>query len=65
MSKPSYEVFARYRQKAYKQLNVMLHVDHDKDIIDFLETVPSKQGFVKELIRREIEAGKAGITQKD
>lgn len=56
MSKPAYKTFARLRKRAYKRLDIQLHTEKDKDIIAFLEDKPSKQGFIKDLIRRELKA---------
>lgn len=56
MSKPAYETFASLRKRAYKRLDIQLHTEKDKDIIAFLEDKPSKQGFIKDLIRRELKA---------
>jgi hypothetical protein len=32
-----------------------LHLENDKDILEWLDKQPSKQGAIKELIRRQIE----------
>lgn len=34
---------------------VRLNLSTDKDIISKLETVPSKMGYIKELIRKDIQ----------
>lgn len=44
----------RYEAKMIK-VQIRLNTETDGDIIDFLETVPSKQALLKELIRREIK----------
>ena len=52
---------AQYRaQKKYdaahtKQFQMKLHLENDKDILEWLDKQPSKQGAIKELIRRQIE----------
>lgn len=52
---------AQYRaQKKYdaahtRQFQMKLHLENDKDILEWLDRQPSKQGAVKELIRRQIE----------
>lgn len=43
----------RYAAKM-KKVQIELHKEKDLDIIEFLEAVPSKQAFIKDLIRREI-----------
>ena len=49
---------SRYEAKM-KKVQIELHKENDKDIIEFLETVPSKQAFIKQLIRKEIEKKKS------
>jgi len=52
---------AQYRaQKKYdsahtKQFQMKLHLENDRDILEWLGRQPSKQGAIKELIRKEIE----------
>ena len=41
----------RYDDKYTKRLYIKLNLKYDTDILDFLETLPNKQGFIKELIR--------------
>lgn len=40
------------------QFKLRLNNKTDADIIEFLKSLPNKQGFLKELIRKEIEAQK-------
>jgi hypothetical protein len=55
---------AQYRaQKKYdathtKQFQMKLHLENDKDILEWLEKQPSKQGAIKELIRKQIREEK-------
>ena len=44
----------KYDAKATVQINMKLNVKTDADIIKKLESVPNKQGFIKELIRSTI-----------
>lgn len=37
-----------------KQMKINLNLETDKDIIDELDRQPSKQGYIKELIRADI-----------
>lgn len=46
---------AKYDKANMKGLYIKLHKSNDKDIIDKLETVSSKQGYVKKLIREDIK----------
>lgn len=38
-----------------KVFTMQLCFSTDRDIIDFLDSLPNKQGYLKELIRRDIE----------
>lgn len=42
------------RRKIYKFQQVCLHKEYDKDILDKLESVENKQGYIKDLIRADI-----------
>ncbi len=47
----------KYRKKyskTQKKVQLELNKDKDSDIIEKLETVPSKQGYIKNLIRSDI-----------
>lgn len=54
-NKSQIEAVARYDKKNMKGLYIKLHKKNDKDIIDKLEQVESKQGYVKELIRNDLK----------
>lgn len=48
------------QQKAYDEQNTVqvklkLNINTDADILSKLESVPNKQGYIKELIRKDIE----------
>lgn len=47
-----------YHKRASKQYHLELHKENDADIIRKLETVDNKQGYIKTLIRRDIQGGK-------
>ena len=47
----------KYDAKATKQIKLKLNITSDKDILDKLEQVDNKQGYIKELIRKDIMAG--------
>lgn len=38
-----------------KQYSFRLHIDHDADIINQLDKVGSKAGYIKQLIREDIK----------
>ena len=47
----------KYDAKATKQIKLKLNITSDKDILDKLDQVDNKQGYIKELIRKDIMAG--------
>lgn len=46
----------RYQKRAITQVLVKLHKENDADIIERLEAEPSKNGYIKRLIREDIAA---------
>lgn len=49
----------KYNKENSTFVSVKLNNNLDTDIINKLKTVPSKAGYIKELIRRDIEGDKA------
>ena len=47
----------KYDAKATKQIKLKLNITSDKDILDKLDQVDNKQGYIKDLIRKDIMAG--------
>lgn len=47
-----------YHKRASRQYHLELHKVNDADIICKLDTVDNKQGYIKTLIRRDIQGGK-------
>lgn len=47
-----------YHKRASRQYHLELHKENDADIINKLETVDNKQGYIKTLIRRDIQGVK-------
>lgn len=45
---------AKYNKDNIIQISVKLNRSTDKDIIDHLDQVDSKQGYIKDLIRKDI-----------
>lgn len=41
-----------------KQLNIKLDIERDKDIIEKLESIDNIRGYIKRLIREDIEKKK-------
>lgn len=48
---------AKYHKRAGKQYHLWLHLENDADIINRLDSVENKQGFIKALIRDDIKRG--------
>lgn len=55
MAKTSKEVQSRYKKKNYKDFTIHLNRNTEQDIIDRIEQAENKQGYVKSLIRDDIE----------
>ncbi len=49
------EYNAKYDEQNTKQIKLKLNTNTDKDILDKLESVTNKQGYIKELIRKDIK----------
>jgi len=49
---------ARYDEKSCRKYNLKLVYNTDSDIIDKLASVPSMQGYIKQLIRDDISGQK-------
>lgn len=44
----------KYDAKSTRQIHLKLNLKTDKDILDKLDSVESIQGYIKELIRKDI-----------
>ena len=53
-SKAQIRAVDRYNKAKTKTLCIRLNTETDKDIIEILERVDSKQGYIKDLIRLDI-----------
>ena len=58
VSPAQYKAQRKYDAAHTKQLQMKLHLVNDADVIAWLEKQPSKQGAIKQLIRRQIEEEK-------
>ncbi|MCD7722679.1 MAG: hypothetical protein LUH82_01830 [Clostridiales bacterium] len=58
MSKEKQTPQERYAAKYKKQYSLPCFTTTEQDIIDRLESVPNKAGYIKKLIRADIEAEK-------
>lgn len=54
-SEKSLKYFAEYDKKNTTKVMLKLNNIHDKDILDKLQSVGNKQGYIKELIRNDIK----------
>ena len=45
----------KYNKANVKQIKLNLNLKTDADIIKALEAVPNKQGYIKELIRKDLK----------
>lgn len=48
-----------YNKKTFKQFLVTLHKENEADLIEWLDTWENRNGYVKQLIRADMEAHKA------
>lgn len=46
-----------FTKQNYRQINLMLHKENDADIIEFLDSLPNKNGYLKDLIRHNMKSG--------
>ena len=44
----------RYRKANIKSLTIGFNLKTDRDLLDKLDSVPNKQGYIKQLIRQDI-----------
>lgn len=54
VSKAQKDAVARYDAKNTIQMHLKLNTTTDKDVIEKLDSVESKQGYIKDLIRKDI-----------
>ncbi len=48
---------AKYQKSKTKQIAIQLNISTDADILEHLERIPNKQGYIKSLIREDIQKG--------
>lgn len=49
---------AKYATKNVKQIKLNLNINTDADILDWLDKLENKQGYIKELIRKDMKINK-------
>ena len=45
----------QYAKEMLQRINIALNKEHDADILEWLNKKPNKQGYIKELIRADME----------
>lgn len=55
MSDTLYQAQRRYRKSHTKQITLTLNLSTDTDIIERLDAVDNKQGYIKQLIRDDMQ----------
>lgn len=45
----------KYNKEHYKVVNFKLNKKTEKDILEYLEAQPNKQGYIKELIKQDMK----------
>lgn len=59
------ETKAKYDKENTRLLTFKLNLKTDADILKKLDSVPNRQGYMKELIRADISNGNNGISKVD
>lgn len=54
----NYAAQTKYKKANTKQIALQLNLNTDKDILQKLNDVPNRQGYIKSLIRADIETDK-------
>jgi len=55
ISKAQLKAQEKYRKNNTRNVTLQLNKNTDKDILKKLDEVPSKMGYIKELIRKDLE----------
>lgn len=45
----------KYDKANTRRVYIKLNKNTDKDILDYLDNIPNKQGYIKELIRKDMK----------
>ena len=45
----------KYDKENTKRVFIKLNKNTDKDILDYLDSIPNKQGYIKSLIRKDMK----------
>ena len=49
------KAISKYDEKNTKQVKLKLNINYDQDILDYLSQLENVQGFLKDIIRKEIK----------
>ena len=55
MSKAQIKASMKYNEKNTKQIKFSFNLKTDADILEKLDSVPNKQGYIKALIRNDLK----------
>lgn len=55
MASDKYGPQKKFREKYSKQYNLVCFSNTEQDIIDRLESVPNRSGYIKQLIRKDMK----------
>lgn len=44
-----------YQKTKTRRINFQLSLEHDSDILEYLDSVPNKNAYLKELVRADIK----------
>ena len=56
-TKAQLKAIAKWDKSHTKSLHLKFNTEHDADILAKLESVESKQGYIKNLIKKDIQEG--------
>lgn len=55
ISEAQKRAIVKYDKAHTKQIKLKLNLETDRDIIEYLDQLENKQGYIKELIRKDIK----------
>ncbi len=51
------EYALKYQKKHIRQIKFALSIENDADILEYLDKIPNRAGYLKDLIRRDMVSG--------
>ena len=64
MAKARSEIQAKYDKAHCKYFSLKMHLENDADVIEKFASVPSMQGYIKQLVRDDIARTRPGSVPK-